>query len=249
MIKSLSFTVTVQLFYQYPDFLEAIWVVINQFLSQRVYFKWVLAILLCIQAPMWSTSSMTTSQWFTTQTPCGSFSSTIIGVVIVKGGEAALIFYCVLCLPVYCLYQIVLWRFAPIWKDLASDVKDWAPIVKIGAINCADQACDRYQVSWRDIDFLTKLALTQYLDWWNSDHKDFSSKHSDKSDGLFILWIWYTSQEWKGLLREDNSLQHCCRFLRRRKHKYQLSCQKVTWLFKSCSFITSFVLTIIAWMI
>ena len=37
-------------------------------------------------------------------------------------------------------------RFAPIWKDLASDVKDWAPTVKIGAINCADQSCDRYQV-------------------------------------------------------------------------------------------------------
>ena len=36
-------------------------------------------------------------------------------------------------------------RFAPIWKALAEDILDWAPIVKIAAINCADQSCDRYQ--------------------------------------------------------------------------------------------------------
>ena len=38
-------------------------------------------------------------------------------------------------------------RFAPIWKALAEDILDWAPIVKIAAINCADQSCDRYQVT------------------------------------------------------------------------------------------------------
>ena len=37
-------------------------------------------------------------------------------------------------------------RFAPIWKSLAEDVLAWSPIVKIAAINCADQSCDRYQV-------------------------------------------------------------------------------------------------------
>merc|ERR1711953_1133803 len=37
-------------------------------------------------------------------------------------------------------------RFAPIWKALAEDILDWAPIVKIAAINCADQSCDRYQI-------------------------------------------------------------------------------------------------------
>ena len=38
-------------------------------------------------------------------------------------------------------------RFAPIWKALAEDILDWSPIVKIAAINCADQSCDRYQVT------------------------------------------------------------------------------------------------------
>ena len=37
-------------------------------------------------------------------------------------------------------------RFAPIWKALAENILDWAPQVKIAAINCADQSCDRYQV-------------------------------------------------------------------------------------------------------
>ena len=37
-------------------------------------------------------------------------------------------------------------RFAPIWKALAEDILDWSPIVKIAAINCADQSCERYQV-------------------------------------------------------------------------------------------------------
>ena len=53
-------------------------------------------------------------------------------------------------------------RFAPIWKDLASDVKDWAPTVKIGAINCADQACDRYQV--RQTGSLQFIIQTEYAD-------------------------------------------------------------------------------------
>ena len=37
-------------------------------------------------------------------------------------------------------------RFAPVWKEIAKDVKGWSPTVKIGAVNCADQSCDRYQV-------------------------------------------------------------------------------------------------------
>merc|ERR1712126_473999 len=37
-------------------------------------------------------------------------------------------------------------RFAPIWKALAENILDWAPQVKIAAINCADQSCDRYQI-------------------------------------------------------------------------------------------------------
>jgi len=38
-------------------------------------------------------------------------------------------------------------RFAPTWKELANDVKSWSPFVKIAAVNCADQSCDRYQIS------------------------------------------------------------------------------------------------------
>lgn len=37
-------------------------------------------------------------------------------------------------------------RFAPIWKDLANSISSWSPVVRVAAMNCADQSCDRYQI-------------------------------------------------------------------------------------------------------
>merc|ERR1712106_69280 len=37
-------------------------------------------------------------------------------------------------------------RFAPFWKDLAQSISAWSPIVKMAAMNCADQSCDKYQI-------------------------------------------------------------------------------------------------------
>jgi len=37
-------------------------------------------------------------------------------------------------------------RFAPFWQALAEDIKDWQPHVRVAAINCAEQSCDRYQI-------------------------------------------------------------------------------------------------------
>lgn len=37
-------------------------------------------------------------------------------------------------------------RFAPFWISLAEDIKDWSPVVRVAAMNCAEQSCDRYQI-------------------------------------------------------------------------------------------------------
>jgi len=37
-------------------------------------------------------------------------------------------------------------RFAPFWQALAEDIKGWQPHVRVAAINCAEQSCDRYQI-------------------------------------------------------------------------------------------------------
>ena len=59
-----------------------------------------------------------------------------------------------------CIWCDCFARFAPIWRDIARDVEDWSPHVRVGAINCADQSCDRYQV-----------RTGKYFDmmkwWWN----------------------------------------------------------------------------------
>lgn len=49
------------------------------------------------------------------------------------------------------IFLLPIFRFAPIWKNLAENIKDWSPLVRVASINCADQSCDRYQVliiSW-----------------------------------------------------------------------------------------------------
>ena len=34
-------------------------------------------------------------------------------------------------------------------RKLSTDcVAGWAPVVRIAAMNCAEQSCDKYQVSW-----------------------------------------------------------------------------------------------------
>jgi len=44
------------------------------------------------------------------------------------------------------IFLLPIFRFAPIWKNLAENIKDWSPLVRVASINCADQSCDRYQI-------------------------------------------------------------------------------------------------------
>ena len=37
-------------------------------------------------------------------------------------------------------------RFAPVWRALGRAVRAWNPIVRVAAINCAEQPCDTYQI-------------------------------------------------------------------------------------------------------
>ena len=78
-------------------------------------------------------------------------------------------------------------RFAPIWKALAEDILDWSPIVKIAAINCADQSCDRYQVTSSSIINLFIDSLS--LDQGDSDNPNISPQHQDECSRLFLLRI------------------------------------------------------------
>ena len=80
-------------------------------------------------------------------------------------------------------------RFAPIWKALAEDILDWAPIVKIAAINCADQSCDRYQVT--SSKTIHKPLHSHHLspDQRDSDNPNISPQHQDECSRLFLLRV------------------------------------------------------------
>ena len=81
-------------------------------------------------------------------------------------------------------------RFAPIWKALAEDILDWSPIVKIAAINCADQSCDRYQVTSSTLSFHPPPHPPQlFLDQRDSDNPNISPQHQDECSRLFLLRI------------------------------------------------------------
>ena len=84
-------------------------------------------------------------------------------------------------------------RFAPIWKALAENILDWAPQVKIAAINCADQSCDRYQVGLQpggplqsDSD-VHPVSHPIILDQRYSDYQNISPPHHEQCYGFCLL--------------------------------------------------------------
>ena len=120
----------------------------------------------------------------TTLRPCGSSSSTAIGVDIARdlllSGKIWLK-----------AFQVSL--FSKLKPNKIS-LSAWSPIVKMAAMNCADQSCDKYQVDRQDFHrFL--LHSTKYLDPRDTHCQNISSKDSSKQIRLGFLWFQCTRQE------------------------------------------------------
>ena len=75
------------------------------------------------------------------------------------------------------IFLLLYFRFAPIWKNLAENIKDWSPIVNIASINCADQSCDRYQVlklilgSSEYLSYLSRLMERPQQEYFTQTHQ------------------------------------------------------------------------------